>query len=78
MTVIGVISLKQILAVMTMKLFDEWERILLSLPLKCLLPELCEGAVVVMDNVPVHKVKKIEPLIQSKGARVLYQSPPES
>jgi putative transposase len=26
-TVIGAISLKQVLAVMTMKLFDEWERI---------------------------------------------------
>ncbi|WP_233154057.1 transposase [Scytonema sp. HK-05] len=61
-----------------MKLFDEWKRILLSLPLKCLLPELCVGAVVVMDNVPAHKVKEIEPLIQSKAARVLYQSPPES
>ncbi|MEG4583544.1 hypothetical protein QUA71_28655, partial [Microcoleus sp. MON1_C5] len=36
------------------------------------------GAVVVMDNVPAHKVKEIEPLIQSVGASVLYQSPPES
>ncbi|WP_445305097.1 transposase [Microcoleus sp. Pol12B4] len=45
---------------------------------KCLLPQLWEGAVVVMDNVPAHKVKEIEPLIQSVGASVLYQSPPES
>jgi putative transposase len=73
-TVIGAISLKEVLAVMTLngsmngnafKVFVE----------KCLLPELWEGAVVVMDNVPAHKVKEIEPLIQSKGARVLYQSP---
>lgn len=28
-----------------------------------------------MDNVPAHKVKEIEPLIKSVGARVLYQSP---
>lgn len=28
-----------------------------------------------MDNVPAHKVKAIEPLIQSVGARVVYQSP---
>ena len=42
---------------------------------KCLLPQLWEGAVVVMDNVPAHKVKEIEPLIQSGGASVLYQSP---
>ena len=28
-----------------------------------------------MDNVPADKVKEIEPLIQSVGASVLYQSP---
>lgn len=28
-----------------------------------------------MDNLPAHKVVKIEPLIQSVGASVLYQSP---
>lgn len=73
-TVIGAISLKQVLAVMTLdgsmngnifKVFVE----------KCLLPQLWEGAVVVMDNVPAHKVKEIEPLIQSVGASVVYQSP---
>lgn len=32
---------------------------------KCLLPKLWAGAVVVMDNVPSHKVAPIEPLIQS-------------
>ncbi|NJM72877.1 MAG: transposase [Scytonema sp. RU_4_4] len=109
-TVIGAISLKQVLAVMTLngsmngnafKVFVE----------KCLLPQLwsrgltrkklgslsfvdqsaesgircikaaqflgdnASGAVVVMDNVPAHKVKEIESLIKSKGASVLYQSP---
>lgn len=34
---------------------------------KCLLPQLWKGAVVVMDNVPAHKVKEIEPLIQFPG-----------
>jgi putative transposase len=28
-----------------------------------------------MDNVPAHPVGSIEPLIQSVGASVLYQSP---
>jgi len=56
---------------------------------KCLLPQLWDGAVVVMDNLrrvcpgepspgqrrPAHKVKEIEPLIQSVGASVIYQSP---
>jgi len=73
-TVIGAISFKQVLAVMTLngsmdgnafKVFVE----------KCLLPQLWDGAVVVMDNVPAHKVKAIEPLIQSVGASVVYQSP---
>lgn len=73
-TVIGAISLKQVLAVMTVngsmngdvfKVFVE----------KCLLPQLWSGAVVVMDNLPAHKVKEITPLIQSVGASVIYQSP---
>lgn len=73
-TVIGAISWQQVLAIMTLngsmdgnifKVFVE----------KCLLPQLWSGAVVVMDNVPAHKVKEIEPLIQSVGASVVYQSP---
>jgi putative transposase len=73
-TVIGAVSLKKVLAVMTLngsmngKAFQVFVE-------KCLLPQLWEGAVVVMDNVPTHKVKEIEPLIQSVGASVLYQSP---
>ena len=73
-TVIGAISLKKVLAVMTLdgsmngKVFQVFVE-------KCLLPQLWEGAVVVMDNVPAHKVQEIEPLIQSVGASVLYQSP---
>ena len=73
-TVIGAISLKKVLAVMTLdgsmngKTFQVFVE-------KCLLPQLWEGAVIVMDNVPAHKVKEIEPLIQSVGASVLYQSP---
>lgn len=73
-TVIGAISCSKVLAVMTLngsmngnafKVFIE----------KCLLPQLWKGAVVVMDNLPAHKVVEIEPLIQSVGASVLYQSP---
>lgn len=73
-TVIGAVSMKKVVAVMTLngslngnafKVFVE----------KCLLAQLWSGAVVVMDNVPAHKVKEIEPLIQSVGARVQYLSP---
>lgn len=71
MSVIGGISIKKVLAVMTLngsmdgaafKVFIE----------HFLLPQLWVGAVVVMDNFPVHKVEGIEPLIESVGARVLY------
>ena len=73
-TVIGAISIEKVEAVMTLngsmdknafKVFIE----------KCLVPQLWEGAVVVMDNLPAHKAAEIEVLIQSVGASVLYQSP---
>ena len=77
MTVIGAISLKKVLAVMTLDGSMNGKAVQVFVE-KCLLPQLWEGAVVVMDNVPAHKVKEIEPLIQSVGASVLYQSPLES
>ena len=40
-----------------------------------LVPQLWPGAVVVMDNLPAHKVDVITPLIEAVGARVLYMSP---
>jgi putative transposase len=72
-SVIGGISIKKVLAVMTLdgsmdgnafKVFIE----------RCLLPQLWVGAVVVMDNLPAHKVKEVESLIESVGASVLYLS----
>ena len=58
---------------------------------KCLVPHLWKGAVVVMDNLPAHKVKAIAPLmpggipessilestslIEAVGAKILYLSP---
>jgi len=38
---------------------------------KCLVPQLWSGAVVVMDNLPAHKMASIEPLIKAVGANVL-------
>ncbi len=40
-----------------------------------LIPNLWKGAVVVMDNLPAHKLKVIEPLIESAEASVLNFSP---
>jgi putative transposase len=72
-SVIGGISINRVLAVMTLdgsmdgaafKVFIE----------HFLLPQLWVGAVVVMDNLPAHKVEEIESLIESVGASVLYLS----
>ena len=67
-SVIGGISLKKVLAVMTLngsmdgnayKVFIE----------HFLLPQLWTGAVVVMDNLPAHQVKEIKPLIESEECK---------
>ena len=40
-----------------------------------LVPKPWKGAVVVMDNLPDHKVAGIQELIESVGARVVYSAP---
>ena len=40
-----------------------------------LVPRLWPGAVVVMDNLGAHKVKGVQTLIESAGARLLYLPP---
>jgi putative transposase len=42
---------------------------------KFLCPQLCAGAVVVMDNLPAHKLASIVPMIESVGASVICLSP---
>jgi transposase len=42
---------------------------------KCLCPQLWPGAVVVMDNLPAHKLASIEPMINAVGASVICLSP---
>ncbi|MBW4601025.1 MAG: transposase [Calothrix sp. FI2-JRJ7] len=67
-SVIGAISLKKVLTVMTLngsmdgnayKVFIE----------HFLLPQLWVGAVVVMDNLPAHQIEGIKPLIESKACK---------
>jgi transposase len=40
-----------------------------------LVPKLWQGAVVVMDNLGAHKVKGVQSLLESAGARLLYLPP---
>jgi len=73
-TVIGAISLKQVLAVMTMNGSMDGDAFEVFIE-KFLVPQLWPGAVVVMDNLPAHKIGAIEPLIKAVGASVLNLSP---
>lgn len=73
-SVMGAISVSKVLAVMTIK--DSMDAAAFKVYVsKCLVPQIWKGAVVVMDNLPVHKVQDIAPLIEAVGARVLYMSP---
>lgn len=73
-TVIGAVSIKQVLAVMTLNGSMDGNAFKVFIK-ECLVPQLWPGAVVVMDNVPAHKISSIETLIQLTGANVLYLSP---
>jgi putative transposase len=42
---------------------------------QCLVPQLWSGAVVVMDNLPAHKVDSIKPMIEVVGASILCWFP---
>jgi transposase len=73
-SVIGAITSSKSLAVMTIDNSmnaDVFEVYIAQL----LVPQLWLGAVVVMDNLPAHKVDVIAPLIEAVGAKVLYMSP---
>lgn len=65
-TVIGAVSLKLVLAVMTLNGSMDGNAFEVFIK-ECLVPQLWSGAVVVMDNVPAHKIASIETLIQSTG-----------
>lgn len=65
-TVIGAVSINQVLAVMTLNGSMDGNAFEVFIK-KCLVPQLWPGAVVVMDNVPAHKIAAIEPLIKAVG-----------
>lgn len=73
-TVVGAISLKQVVALMTLNGSMDSNAFEVFVQ-QCLVPQLWSGAVVVMDNLPAHSVTKIEPLLQAVGASLLNLSP---
>jgi hypothetical protein len=42
---------------------------------RVLLPELCPGRIVVMDNLSAHKTQKVRELIEGAGCELLYLPP---
>lgn len=73
-TVIGAISLTQVVALMTIDNSMDSQVFEVFIE-KFLVPQLWSGAVVVMDNLPAHKVDSIKPMIESVGASILCLSP---
>jgi transposase len=73
-TVIGAISLTKVVALMTLNGAMDGQAFKVFVE-KCLVPQLWSGAVVVMDNLPAHKLASITPLIKAAGADVLNLSP---
>ena len=73
-TVIGAISSQKVVALMTLNGSMDGDAFEVFIK-KCLVPQLWSGAVVVMDNLPAHKLAAIAPLIQAVGANVLNLSP---
>jgi transposase len=73
-TVIGAISLKKIVGIMTLDGSIDGKAFSVFIE-KFLVPNSWKGAVVVMDNLPAHKLAAIEPLIESASATILNLSP---
>ncbi|MBW4608162.1 MAG: transposase [Hassallia sp. WJT32-NPBG1] len=73
-TVIGAVSIKEVLAVMTLNGSMDGNAFEVFIK-ECLVPKLWSGAVVIMDNLPAHLRASIEASIQLVGAIVLNLSP---
>ena len=73
-TTIGAISLDKVVAVMTMDGSMDSRSFELFVE-KFLVPNLWEGAVVIMDNLSAHKSDVILPMIEAVGASVIFLSP---
>jgi transposase len=73
-TVIGAISMDRVLAVMTIDNSMDGNAFHVFIE-KLLVPQLWEGAVVLMDNLFAHKLDEITPIIEAVGARVINLSP---
>ena len=74
LTLIGAISLSVFQGVMTINSGTS-KNVFQVFIEQVLLPNLWEGACLVMDNLPVHKVKEIRDIIEGAGIKIVYLSP---
>jgi transposase len=74
LTILGAISLRGMIATMTIEAATDREIFLAYLD-KVLCPQLRPGDVVVMDNLSSHKVKGVRERIETAGAQLLYLPP---
>lgn len=73
-TVVGAINCQKVIALMTVDGAMDGKAFAVFVE-KYLVPQLWESAVVVMDNLPAHKLAAVAPLIRAVGADVLHLSP---
>lgn len=73
-TLIGALTTDGLIAMMTIEGGTSGDVFVVYVE-KVLLPELRPGDLVVMDNLGAHKDVRVKPLIESVGARVVYQPP---
>ena len=74
LTMVGAIALRGIVGAMTFPGGTDTNAFLTYVQ-QVLVPNLWEGACVVMDNLPAHKVDGVRQLIEAKGARLVYLAP---
>lgn len=70
-TILGAISLSGLIAAMSIQGAADTP-VFLTFIERVLVPQLWPGAVVVMDNLAVHKAKSVREVIEAVGARVVY------
>jgi transposase len=73
-TIIGAVALRGIVAFIN--IFGASNSLTFeAFIVRCLLPNLWEGACVIMDNASIHKEEELRPLIESVGARLEFLPP---
>lgn len=74
LTVLAALSLRGIRAAMTVEAPTDGD-VFLAYVEQVLGPRLEPGDVVILDNLPAHKVDGVHSLIESRGAQLLYLPP---